>query len=56
MKLLDRLKERRHRKTHERYLAERARQQALSDQDAQQAVRDLAQNSAAQNSTFGLGQ
>ena len=56
MKLLGRLKERRHRKAHARYLAERARQQALSGQDAEQAIRDLAHNSAAQNSTFGLGQ
>jgi hypothetical protein len=56
MKLLDKLFARRRHKTHERYLAERARQRELSGQDAQQAVRDLAHNSAAQNSTFGVGQ
>jgi hypothetical protein len=56
MKLFGRVKERRQHKAHLRYLAERERQKQLSDQDAQRAVRDLAQNSAAQNSTFGLGQ
>jgi hypothetical protein len=56
MRLLDRLRERRHRKAHERQLAERARQQELSGQDAQQAVRDIAQRSgAAQQGTYGHG-
>jgi hypothetical protein len=55
MKFLGRLKERRQRKAHERYLAEHARQKALSGQDAEQAVRDMSQNSAAQQGTFGLG-
>ena len=55
MGLLGRLKERRQRKAHERYLAERARQKELSGRDAQQAIRDLSQNSAGQQSTFGLG-
>ena len=56
MTLLDRLRERRRRRAHARYLAERARQQELSERDAQQSVRDLAHDTAAQNSTFGLGQ
>jgi hypothetical protein len=55
VRLLVRLKERRRRKAHERHLAERARQQALSAQDAQQAVRNLARNSAGQDSTFSHG-
>lgn len=56
MSLLGRVKERRQRRAHERYLAEHARQQELAGKDAQQAIKDLSQNSAAQNSTFGLGQ
>jgi hypothetical protein len=55
MKLLVRLKERRQSKAHERYLAERERQKQLSGRDAQQAIRDMSQNSAAQQGTFGLG-
>jgi hypothetical protein len=56
MRLLDRLKERRHRKAHERHLAERARQRELSGEDAQEAVRDVAQRSgAAQQGTYGHG-
>jgi hypothetical protein len=56
MRILDRLRERRHRKAHEHHLAERARQQELSGQDAQQAVRDIAQRSgAAQQGTYGHG-
>jgi hypothetical protein len=42
MKLLDRIRERRHRKAHERHLAERERQQELSGQDTQRAVGDIA--------------
>jgi len=56
LKLFDRMRARRRVKAHERYLAERARQLELSGQDAQQSIRDLAHNSAAQNSTFGIGQ
>jgi len=56
VKLFHRLGARRRRKAHERYLAERARQLELSGRDAQQSIRDLAHNSAAQNSTFGIGQ
>jgi len=38
---------RRHRKAHERFEAERARQKALAGQDAQEAVRNVTQGSAA---------
>jgi hypothetical protein len=48
MNLLGRFKQRRQRKAHERYLAERARQRMLSGEDAQQAIKDLSQDSAAQ--------
>jgi hypothetical protein len=45
---------RRHGKTHERVEAERARQKALAGQDAQQAIRDVAQGSAgAQQGMYG---
>jgi hypothetical protein len=37
---------RRQRKAHERYLAERAREQALEGHDAQDAVRKVAEGSA----------
>jgi len=48
---------RRHRKEHERVEAERARQKALSAQDAQEAVRDAAEGSAvAQQGIFGQSQ
>jgi len=56
MRLFDRVRARRRRKAHERYLAGRTRQLELSGRDAQQSIRDLAHNSAAQNSTFGIGQ
>jgi hypothetical protein len=46
---------RRHQKEHERIEAERARQKALAGQDAQEAVRDVAQGSAASQATFGPG-
>jgi hypothetical protein len=42
MKVLGRLKERRQRKAHARYLAERERQKELSGQDTQRAVGDVA--------------
>ena len=42
MGLLGRLKDRRQRKAHERYLIERARQQALSGQDTQRVVGEVA--------------
>ncbi|HEY6151033.1 MAG TPA: hypothetical protein VIW19_10990 [Gaiellaceae bacterium] len=41
-----RLVDRRHRKAHERYLQERDRQRRLSGQDAQDAVRLAARQSA----------
>jgi hypothetical protein len=40
--LLGRLKERRQRKAHERYLAERERRKELSGQDTQRAVGEVA--------------
>jgi hypothetical protein len=46
---------RRHQRAHERIEAERARQKALSGEDAQEAVRNVAHGSAASQSTFGLG-
>ena len=46
---------RRHRKQHERIEAERARQKALAGQDAEEAVRNVAEGSAAAQGTFGLG-
>jgi hypothetical protein len=45
---------RRHGKAHERIEAERARQKTLAGQDAQQAIRDVAQGSAgAQQGMYG---
>jgi hypothetical protein len=47
---------RRHRKAHERHLAERARQQALAGQDVEEAVRNAAQGSAGvQQGMYGHG-
>lgn len=46
MKLPGRLRERRHRKAHERYVRERERQKELSGQDTQRAVRDVARGAA----------
>jgi hypothetical protein len=40
MKLLARLQERRRRKAHQRYVAERERQKALHSQDTEQAIKD----------------
>jgi hypothetical protein len=40
MKLLGRLKDRRRRKAHQRYLAERERQQELNSRDTEQAIHD----------------
>ena len=47
MKLWKRIVARRQRKTHERYLRERARQDALEGQDVEEAVRAAAQRSGA---------
>jgi hypothetical protein len=46
---------RRQRKAHRRYLAERARQQALQGQDAQDALRKFAQRSAGIQGMYGHG-
>jgi hypothetical protein len=43
---------RRHQKQHERIEAERARQKALAGEDAQEAVRSVAEGSAAPQSMF----
>jgi hypothetical protein len=43
MKLLDRLKARRRRKAHERYMEERERQKKLSSQDTQDAIQNAAE-------------
>jgi hypothetical protein len=54
MKLRERLAARRQRKAHQRYLAERERQEALRGQDTQDAVRGVAQGSAgAQQVMYG---
>jgi hypothetical protein len=56
MKLPRRLKERRQRKAHERYLRERERQQELEGQDTEQVIRGVAQGSAAaQQGMYGHG-
>jgi hypothetical protein len=56
MKALDRVRERRRRKAHQRYLDERERQKQLSGQDAQEAVRTAAQASGtAQQGMYGHG-
>jgi hypothetical protein len=56
MKALDRVRERRRRKAHQRYLDERARQKQLSGQDAEEAVRAAAQGSGtAQQGMYGHG-
>jgi hypothetical protein len=47
MKFWTRITASRQKKAHERYLRERARQKALQDDDVQQAIRDVAQGSAA---------
>jgi hypothetical protein len=54
MKLWKRYVAHRHRKEHGRVEAERARQKALAGQDAEEAVRDVAQGSAgAQQGMYG---
>jgi hypothetical protein len=54
MKLLSRFGTRRRRKAHERYLRERARQRELEGQDAQEAIRRVAQRSgASQQGMYG---
>jgi membrane protein involved in colicin uptake len=44
MKLRERLKQRRQRKEHERYLRERERQRELNAQDTEEAARNAAEN------------
>jgi hypothetical protein len=45
---------RRQRKAHQRHVKERARQEALRGQDAQEAIRDVVQGSAgAQQGMYG---
>jgi hypothetical protein len=44
---------RRQKKAHERYLAERARQQVLQDQDAKSGIRGLAKGFAGWSGMFG---
>ena len=57
MSLWKRYVVRRHRKEHERIEAERARQKELAGQDAQEAVRNVAQGSAiAQQGVYGQSQ
>jgi hypothetical protein len=53
LKLWKRYVVRRHRKEHERVEAERARQKALAGQDAQEAVRDNAKESAIGQGIWG---
>ena len=53
MKLWTRLVARRQRKAHERYLVERARQRALNEEDAADAIRDLSKRSVPQQSIYG---
>jgi len=56
MNLWKRYEARRHGKEHQRIEAERARQKTLAAQDAQEAVRTVAQGSAtAQQSMYGSG-
>jgi hypothetical protein len=56
MNPLDRLKERRRRKAHQRYLDEQERQEQISGQDAEEAVRTAAQGSGtAQQGMYGHG-
>ena len=51
MKLGKRIVARRQRKTRERYLRERARQEALQGQDVEQAIRDATRQSAGNTQT-----
>ena len=56
MKLMDRLRARRRRKTHERYLQERERQRLLGEMDTEQTIRDVATNwKVAGQGTSGTG-
>ena len=53
-KLRERLVARKQRKAHERYLRERARQQALQGRDVQEVIRGVSRGSAgAQEGMFG---
>jgi hypothetical protein len=56
MRWWKRMVARRQRKLHERYLAERARQQALQGQDARDAVGKVAQDTAGSQGMYGHGQ
>ncbi|MGZ4419020.1 MAG: hypothetical protein ACXVRV_12715 [Gaiellaceae bacterium] len=54
MNLLKRIKGRGQRQAHERYLAERARQEALAQQDVEEAIRNVATRSGAnQQGVYG---
>jgi hypothetical protein len=54
MKLWSRIGEKRRRKAHDRYVRERERQRELEGQDAQEAVRRVAQRSgASQQGMYG---
>jgi hypothetical protein len=56
MKLLNRLKARRRRKAHERYLQERELQRLLGEMDTGQTIRDVATNwNVAGQGTSGTG-
>jgi hypothetical protein len=52
MKVFDRFSAWRHRRAHAAFLRERARRRALEAEDAQKAIRDMAQNSSAQQGTY----
>jgi hypothetical protein len=53
MKFWTAIATRRQRKAHERYLAERARQQVLQDQDATRGIRRVAKGFAGWSGMFG---
>jgi hypothetical protein len=53
MKFWTRVATRRQKKAHERYLAERARQQVLEDQDAKRGIRGVAKGFAGWSGMFG---
>jgi hypothetical protein len=56
MKLVDRLRARRRRKAHERYLQEHERQRLLGEMDTEQTIRDVATNwNVAGQGTAGTG-
>ena len=56
MKLMDRLRARRRRKAHERYLREHERQRLLGEMDTEQTIQDVATNwNVAGQGTSGTG-